>query len=526
MNRARRYAAAERPATAAIALGLLVRIAYWQITGRKFEDGLITITHARSVVDGIGLTHHDFEPVTHGFTTAASVLIPLAGEIAGLVLPSVVDGFLALRLASLVALVASIVCANAIARRLGVGDWPRAFVLLFLAVDYNHVFYGMSGMETQVGVAVLLGAVLAVMDGRTTAAGVLLGLACLCRPDFGLFVVPALAYLVLRDRAAGLRAGGLAAAVVAPWLIFTTLYYGSPVPNSISAKALRYDTDYPSLLAPGDWWPFISEQVSARQGWWKTFTPFLENGFVLDAPIPTWLSFGIFLVVALAAVAGVVLSVRVAGWWPVPAFVLAYVVYRFAALPETYYEWYYPPVTALIVLLAGVGFTAVGSRAIAPVCVLLVAAWCWALPGLTVLDRRVQQEIEANVRVPMGNWLRVNVPPGDSVTSESAGYVGYFGRVKLLDYPGLTSGEALEIMRRLGPERNNILELIEAARPDFVILRPAELEAFRRMKPAVAGEYRDVRRWQYPPDQLDIMKWGGIAYVNIDHDFIVLRRRA
>lgn len=45
-----------------IAVGLVVRLVFWQVTHRRFEDGLIIVTHARSVMEGHGLTHHPFEP--------------------------------------------------------------------------------------------------------------------------------------------------------------------------------------------------------------------------------------------------------------------------------------------------------------------------------------------------------------------------------------------------------------------------------------------------------------------------------
>ena len=67
----------------AVLIGLTVRVVFWQVTDRKFEDGLITVVHAVNAVNGIGLTHHPGEPVTHGFTTAISVLVPLVGELLG-----------------------------------------------------------------------------------------------------------------------------------------------------------------------------------------------------------------------------------------------------------------------------------------------------------------------------------------------------------------------------------------------------------------------------------------------------------
>jgi hypothetical protein len=196
-------------------------------------------------------------------------------------------------------------------------------------------------------------------------------------------------------------------------------------------------------------------------------------------------------------------------------------------LPEGYYEWYYPPVLALAALCAGVALTrlrALVPRTSALVAVGLVALFAWALPAMVVLDSRLQHEIEDRVRVPLGLWLRDNVPPGQSVTSESAGYVGYFGRVKLLDYPGLTSPEALSVLQRLGPQRNSMDQLIAAARPDFLLLRPQELTMLAERQPATLTAYAEVARFGVPFEETRL-EWGGVAMVNIDREFVVLRRR-
>ena len=81
----------------AMLAGVTARAVFWQMTHRMFEDGLITITHARNAAEGLGLTHHPGEGHVHGFTSALSVLVPLLGE---LVKPGG-GGFVAIRLASM-----------------------------------------------------------------------------------------------------------------------------------------------------------------------------------------------------------------------------------------------------------------------------------------------------------------------------------------------------------------------------------------------------------------------------------------
>ena len=217
--------------TAAIAAGLTARVVFWAMTDRRIDDALITVKHAKNAVDGSGLVHHLGEGHVHGFTSALSVLVPLPGE-----LIATDGGFVALRLVSLAAFVAAVVYAYRIAGELRLGPWPTALVLAYLCFDQNQIFFGMAGMETQIAVAVLLASVFYVLVEDFTKAGITLGLALLARPDFLLWIVPAFAFLLVRSRAGAARAWLWSLAVAGPWLVFTTAYYGSPVPHTVTAK--------------------------------------------------------------------------------------------------------------------------------------------------------------------------------------------------------------------------------------------------------------------------------------------------
>jgi hypothetical protein len=95
-----------------------------------------------------------------------------------------------------------------------------------------------TGMETPVYTALLLLAVVATAGERAGFAGVLLGLTAICRPDGVLLAFVALGVLMVRRRYRPLvRMAAVALLTVTPWLLFATWYYGSPVPQSVVAKA-------------------------------------------------------------------------------------------------------------------------------------------------------------------------------------------------------------------------------------------------------------------------------------------------
>jgi hypothetical protein len=258
------------------------RIAFWVISNRMFEDGLTTITHARNVVLGLGLVHHIGEGNVHGFTSALGVLIPLAGEVV-----KQGAGITAIRLASLAAVCIALLYARLICSDLGMRAFPTAFVLAYLAFDQNMIFYGMSGMETQVAVAILLGGVHHVRRNDLITSGIFLGLAPLVRPEFVLWVAPAFLYLGLRNRARVAKTVTVAAAVVIPWIVFTFLYYGSPIPNTIIAKATI--GRIPPILSGGSllpWTEWLAVKVVGHTELLLRYVePFYENWSTVAARI-------------------------------------------------------------------------------------------------------------------------------------------------------------------------------------------------------------------------------------------------
>ena len=227
-------------------LGVIARIVFWAATDRKLDDALITIKFDKNLADGFGLVHNLGEGHVQGFTSALSVLVPMPGE---LIYHG--GGFLLIRLASVACFALAAVYAYRIAGELGLGRWPTGFVLAYLALDQNQVFFGVAGMETQIAVAVLFAGFYYVLVEDYPKSGVALGLALLARPDFVLWVAPAYVFLIIRNYRQALRAAALSAAIVGPWLIFTWIYYGSPDSEHDHREEQRLRPGLPVAHPPG-----------------------------------------------------------------------------------------------------------------------------------------------------------------------------------------------------------------------------------------------------------------------------------
>ena len=515
-----------------IAAAVAARLVFWTTTNRMFEDGLTTITHARNVPLGLGLVHHAGEGNVHGFTSAIGVLIPLAGE-----LVHQGSGMLAMRVASLIAVCIALVYARLICRDLRLGAFPTAFVLAYLAFDQNMIFYGMSGMETQVAVTVILGGVYHVRRQDLVASGIWLGLAPLARPEFVLWVAPALAYLALVNLRRGIAAGGIAGAIVAPWILFTTAYYGSPIPNTVVAKAAV--SPIPAILSNGSplpWLEWLFGQVTGHiELLLYHFEPFHEVWSTAAAPLPGPILIVIAVVVADLFAIGLVASRQVAGWWPALAFVGLFFAYRVYFIPTiNYYDWYLPPFLALVMIVVAAGLQRIyvwRPMITKFLSVALAFAFAMHVPFSFGVESKVQA-VENQVRTNVAEYLKATVPPGESVTSESAGYIGFYGGVKLFDYPGLTSKTSVRALQALPPDQRDLPHLVAALRPDWLVLRPWELNSLREQFPEIAAEYQVVRVFQMSgvsdaqldADGANTISFGGLSETDVDEKFIVLRK--
>jgi hypothetical protein len=509
---------------AGIAAAVGTRVFFWAYTDRRFEDGLITITHAVNAADGLGLTHHPGEGHVHGFTSALSVLVPLAGE-----LVHRGSGLLTLRLVSLLAAAATIYFGDRLARRLELGTAARIFLAGYLAVDYLQIFYGMAGMETQIAVAVLLWSALAIHEQRPVVGGISLGVALLARPDFVLWAAPAFAWLVFSawrgriEPANVLKAGAGALAVVVPWICFTTLYYGSPVPHTIVAKSVAYAT-LPWGEGLGAWGSALHQHYTdVRVAIASAFTPLDEIYFARKHTFSY-----VPVLIGLLALVGFLSRRRATLVRPLVLFVAAFFAYLFVLDPPGYFRWYLPPFLAVIALLAAAGIDVCARRSrvgAAALSVLLVTLFAIQIPVFFPFDRTIQHRIEERVREPLGKYLHRVVRPGQTVLSESAGYIGYYGHVKLYDFPGLTSPAVSNVLATLPRGERTLPAVVEHLRPDWLVLRPWEAQAVVAAYPRAPKEYVRVRRFfvSEPSSRLDRF---GVEIFNADREFRVYRRVA
>jgi hypothetical protein len=115
--------------------------------------------------------------------------------------------------------------------------------------------------------------------------------------------------------------------------------------------------------------------------------------------------------------------------------------------------------------------------------------------------------------------------PHDTVFLEPLGYIGYFSGLKMLDYPGLSSKEMVDVRRRLGPEREN--EAYLELKPDWLVLRPDEAVGNKLIDSSRLTEFYDLVAVMDVSDQINAIRWlPGRINLQQDQKFLVFHHKA
>jgi len=521
---------------------VLVRLFFWWYTGRTWEDALITLQHAENAARGYGLTHFAGGPRVHGFTSPVSVLIPLVGELAR---PG--SGLAVLKCASAIAGAISVFLGIRIAEKLRLAKPVVLLVGGYLAFEHQQILFGMAGMETQVVVAILLFSFYTLFDLKPVPVGIGLGLCMLGRPDFVLWVALVVALLLWHDWGErsfrGLAAAlGMCLAVYGPWLTFTTWYYGSPIPNTILAKAYGY----------GHTWIYASLMIMIHLG--VNYVPLAMQGVLLTVfqRVPGFLFGGLapsyagngtgFEFYALSLpVCLIMLCFLIPCVWTVwrkknvvatgiLGFVVVFSMY-YMFLMNFVFGWYTVPLAAATILAIAIGLDTTlrflrEERTRRIVGYAIAASY---LAGIVVVlptsfrgDRLVQKYVEDGLRKPIGLYLASIMGPQQSVGCESLGYFGYYSRRLVYDYPGLANARVTRFMRENKTKRS-LIGMLDHFRPDYLVLRPQEYHfELEHGNAWLEKDYGVIADYRVSDDQARQILF---ADHNTDLEFLLLRRR-
>jgi arabinofuranosyltransferase len=307
------------PQTLVVGTIMLLAIAVRLLPGpRTVDDAYITFRYARNLISGQGFVYNAGEQVL-GTTTPLYTLL-----MASLALLTGSRDFptLALVINAMIGSV-SVGLLYALSKRFSNHWAPAAATALLWTVAPYSVTFAIGGMETELTVALLLATAYAHLTGHPRVMALLSALALLVRPDTAILVGLLWLDLTLAQRRVPWREGLITLAILAPWLIFGTLYFGSPFTTSIAAKSVTY------RLPPDAGFVRLLQHYA---------TPFFEHKILpsIGVFVVFVLYFGLCMLGSLSALR------RERRTWPLIAYPFAYFAV-FAAANPLLFRWYLSP---------------------------------------------------------------------------------------------------------------------------------------------------------------------------------------
>ncbi|HTW65513.1 MAG TPA: hypothetical protein VME17_12880 [Bryobacteraceae bacterium] len=524
---------------ALIVLAIAVRLFFWIYTQRTWEDALISVQHSENAAAGLGLTHTPSdEPPLHGFTSPLSVLVPLLGEL-------LYRGFGL----NFIKLVSALLGGVAVYLGFEICTYLKLPPILaltaaaYLAFEHHQILWGMAGMETEITIVAYLYSFWCFQRRSQLEKGISLGLCLLARPDAAIWVAIACSFELWRSWKAGTWKSmaplvtGLVC-VYGPWIIFTFAYYGSPIPNTVYAKSIGYGGFLPVFETALRQRQFARAAADVFKAVRSGFGPFVTLGLVYGGN-GTWFQDLwdrhriISHCMALLLLPGVLAMFRRRdrNAFLIYAFIATYLAYFTFLVPDIF-GWYTPPFTAVAVIgsMYGLGYLirfipqrATRTAIAAGFGALYTAAFLIAMPVTMRAEKHVQQYVEVGNREAIGLYLKAISKNGDTIGCEPLGYIGYYSRLEVYDYPGLCNRKVVEFLRR-HPDQRNLPSMLKFFHPTFLVLRPWESQSPAHVTwDWIDHDYSLIRVFQVPRKESRQLLFRGS---NVDQVFYVFELKS
>jgi hypothetical protein len=409
------------------------------------DDAYITFRYARNAADGLGLVYNLDQYVLGTSSPLFALLLSLVYQVSHWEIPwialginSLADGF-------------SVFLLYKMAQRLSTPYWAVYLCALCWAFYPLTIRYTLSGMETSLANALILGTFVLFVYHHFYAAIILATLAILTRPDASVVLVLLLVSQVIQAPGQVWKSFLIILAILFPWLLFATIYYGNPIPQSIWAKSHQIYLVHPYSNFFQIFYNFSGIFINSLFGLSAegiTFTPpanlFLPLRLIGALQLFLWI---------LGVRTAVVQNKRYGYVFLFPIlFCLAYGLVGLKG--KAMAEWYFVPLAPYYFLGILLGLskisTASRTRRIVPITafVILTAIQIsglnigrlpdrnlWVPPAVSIARENLYRSVALKIKE--------KIQPAAVIATPEIGTLGYYSGCTILDTAGLISPEAL-----------------------------------------------------------------------------------
>lgn len=402
-------------------LAIILHVWWATYTRYTAEDSHITYQFAKQIANGNGFVFNKGEPIYGTTTPLLTLLLALCYYISpNLALTSKVIG-LSAYICGLCFLYFSI-------------PYRRAAILAcsILAISSKLIAESMQGMETPLLFLFMMGAYFGYTKDRPYLSGIMCGLLLWTRIDSIVYVSALFLSFLFFGTLGRLWTStvkfSIGTFVYVPWLVFATLYFGSPIPYTITAKIVAYGIGNPPIA-----------------------THFLR---IID-----YISWPVFLLTVLSVLYVGKRNLFLALFFTANILILA-------KTGSTFEYRYFYTITIVSIVMVCLMVTRIrdGLWKICIVALLLYGSFNQVKPVTWYRDYQVKR---LNVLRDMGVWLKENAPEDSKVLMVDVGYTPYYADRYTFDEVGLITPKVVAL-RKAGVTGN---ELYIYLRPDYIILQ-------------------------------------------------------
>lgn len=422
-------------------LVLVVSLLYFTFRDWAYDDPFITFRYARNVCSGMGFVYNLGERVLS--TTTPLYALLLAGlSYIWCDLPSLSN------LISAFSLALGGVFLYLIGKR-----WKETGAGLTAAVlfPFFPLMVNTFGAETCFYVMLILGAFTLYAGEQYYGAMVLAALATLTRSDGILVGIVLIVDFLITHRRIPWRPVFLFALLVAPWYLFSWVYFGSPFPATLAAKQHQ-------------------GQMAISESFARGFLRLLKG----YARYPFYWLHGILALLGIGYA-----FFRDRRWLILISWGMLYFV-SYVILGVTRYFWYYATLVPVIIVTVGLGVAVVqrwfsfasfpGWLTVALLVFLLLFLLWPQGKGLWYLHRYPDSRVDIYREV--GMWLSENTDAEASVGTLEVGIIGYYARRRMIGFAGLIQPDVAQQLSQEATYQDAAIWAVETYQPDYLVLNP------------------------------------------------------
>ena len=453
------------PIISSLFVALILRSAWKLYTHFTYEDAFITFRFARNLANGLGFVYNAHEHI-YGTTTPFFAIV-LALWIK--VFPNLI--ILGSSLLGILSGLVSILLVWKLLGNLQINRTASIVTIGVLALSDKLWIHDMGGMETALVICAMMASYFMLVRDKSTWAGIFAGTLLWIRIDgiFWLCILVLAAWYIRRQFPWKFILP--ASLVYLPWLVFASLYFGSPIPYTISAKWVAY---YTIGLQP------VLTHLQTLLLW---LTP-----FSLPNLSPHEISFAATITIIISFLG--TLAYRKHKWLIIlPVFCLEEMA-RLVVLGETFDARYFVPLFWVLMILFGLGVQTVWvylshhfklkpyigyATMVIYICISL-----WFSFQMAQLFKDTQYFLNDASLKQLGIWLEKNTPTSSTVFLEPLGYIGFYAERPMIDQVGLVSPQVVALHK----QGDSLFAMISTLDPDYAVLHCDDAlqasEAFQR----------------------------------------------